>query len=56
MTKPRLLLAAGFVLLIPVAVGLANRQRPAMLGATAAAVALGVWFSAYSLTGWQYAI
>lgn len=56
MTKPRLLLVGSWALLIPVAVGLTNRQRPAMLGGAVALAALGVWFSAYSLTAWQYAI
>ena len=53
--KARLLLPA-FVLLVPVAIGLA-RRRPsttfAVLGATAMASG---WFGAYSLTVWPYAI
>lgn len=56
MTKPRLLLVAMFVLLIPVATGLTNRYPAARTGGLAALVALGVWFSAYALTGWAYTI
>ena len=56
MTKPRLLLVAMFVLLLPVAVGLANRERAARVGGAAALVAMGVWFSAHALTVWQYTI
>lgn len=55
-TKPRLLLVAVFVLAVPLAVGLANRTRPAMFGGLAALIGLGTWYSAYSLTAWQFAI
>ncbi|SFB56297.1 hypothetical protein SAMN05216266_119124 [Amycolatopsis marina] len=54
--KPRFLLPAMFVLLIPLALELAGRRRSTMIAAVAAAVALGSWYSAYALTGWAYAI
>jgi hypothetical protein len=53
--KPRSLLPA-FTLLIPVAIGLANRKRTTMIAVTVIFVLLGGWFSAYALTGWEYAI
>lgn len=54
-TKPRFLVPA-FVLLLPLALGLA-RRRPATLGAVVAAWVLGgAWVSAYGLTAWHYAI
>ncbi|WP_409494279.1 hypothetical protein [Amycolatopsis sp. cmx-11-12] len=53
--RARFLLPA-FPLLLPIAVGLA-RRRTATAVATAATFALaGCWYSAYSLTVWQYAI
>lgn len=54
--KPRFLFPAMFVLLLPVALELAGRRRSTMLAAVVTTVALGTWYSAYSLTGWAYAI
>jgi hypothetical protein len=54
--KPRFLLPAMFVLLLPVVLELVQRRRSTMLLATGTAVALGSWYSAYALTGWPYAI
>ncbi|MGH3452040.1 MAG: hypothetical protein ACRDQW_15245 [Haloechinothrix sp.] len=54
--KPRFLLPAAFVLLLPVAMGLAGRRRSTMIAGAVVFVAIGAWFSAYSLTGWPYAI
>lgn len=56
MTKARLLLPAACVLLIPVAVRLADRRRARMVGGAAAIVAPAVWYSAQSLTIWPLAI
>lgn len=54
-SKARLLLPA-FVLLVPVAVGLA-RRRPVTASVTTAAVVLAsAWFGGYALTVWPYAI
>lgn len=53
--KARFLLPA-FTLLLPVAVGLAGRRRSTQIAAATGFVLLGCWFSAYSLTGWRYAI
>lgn len=54
-TKPRFLVPA-FVLLLPVALGLA-RRRPATIAAVVAVwVLAGAWASAYALTAWKYAI
>ncbi|GAA1233004.1 glycosyltransferase family 39 protein [Prauserella halophila] len=55
-TTPRLLLVAAPVLMLPIAVGLANRRRGTGLAVTGMAVAAGCWFSAYALTVWPYAI
>jgi hypothetical protein len=50
------LLVPAFVLLLPVATGLANR-RPGTAVAVVAAAALGsAWFGGYALTIWQYGI
>jgi hypothetical protein len=54
--KPRFLFPAMFVLLLPVALELAGRRRSTMLTAVVTIVALGTWYSAYSLTGWAYAV
>ncbi|WP_052371755.1 hypothetical protein [Amycolatopsis taiwanensis] len=54
-TKARFLVP-GFPLLLPVAFGLAHRRRATALTTAAALVAVGTWFGAYALTGWQYAI
>lgn len=54
-SKARLLLPA-FVLLLPVAIGLA-RRRPMMLACTLATLAaFSAWFGSYALTVWPYAI
>lgn len=53
--KARFLLPA-FTLLLPLAIGLAGRRRSTMIAATAGFVLAGCWFSAYSVTGWHYAI
>ncbi|MCE7010181.1 hypothetical protein LWC34_46370 [Kibdelosporangium philippinense] len=53
--KTRFLLP-GFVLLLPLAIGLANRRPATAIAGAAAFVLVGSWFSAYSLTGWHYAI
>jgi hypothetical protein len=53
--KARFLLPA-FTLLLPVAVGLAGRRRSTQITVAVGFVLLGCWFSAYSLTGWRYAI
>ncbi|MGH3977496.1 MAG: hypothetical protein ACRDRZ_00585 [Pseudonocardiaceae bacterium] len=54
-SKARLLLPA-FVLLLPVAVGLAHRRPSTVLGVLAALAVASAWFGAYSLTVWPYAI
>lgn len=54
-TKARLLLAA-FVLLIPVAVRLAQRSDRFVLGTLAAAAIASGWFGAQALVGYAYAI
>lgn len=54
-SKARLLLPA-FVLLLPVAIGLA-RRRPAVLVLTLTTLAaFGAWFGSYALTVWPYAV
>jgi hypothetical protein len=54
--KARFLLAGMIVLLIPIALGLANRKPKTAIVTVTALVLVGSWFSAHSLTGWQYAI
>jgi hypothetical protein len=54
-SKTRFLLP-GFTLLVPIAHGLANRKPHTMIVVTVGFVLVGNWFSAYSLTAWQYAI
>lgn len=54
-SKPRLLLPA-FVLLIPVAVGLAERSRSTQALAAVAVVGVSAWFGAYTLTVYPFAI
>jgi hypothetical protein len=54
--KARLLLPAMFVLLIPVAVGLANRRPKTAAAVVVGLVLVGAWVSGHSLTAWQYAI
>jgi hypothetical protein len=53
--KIRFLLPA-FPLLIPIAIGLAKRQRTTAVAVIVGWVVLGAWFSAHSLTVWRYAI
>jgi hypothetical protein len=53
--KVRFLLP-GFTLLLPVALGLANHKPRTIVAYVAAWVLVGAWFSAHSLTGWQYSI
>jgi len=53
--KSRFLLP-GFILLLPIALGLARRKTSTMILATTAFVLVGAWYSAYSLTVWKYAI
>jgi hypothetical protein len=53
--KVRFLLP-GFTLLIPIALGLVNRKPKTIVWSLAAWVLVGAWFSAHSLTGWQYSI
>lgn len=54
--KPRFLFVGAFVLLIPVAVGLANRARDTRAVVVTGYVLGGVWASGYALTVWPYAI
>lgn len=54
--KARFLLPAMFVLLIPIALGLAGRKPKTAAAAVVALVLIGSWFSGHALTGWQYAI
>jgi hypothetical protein len=54
-SKARLLLPA-FVLLLPVAVGLARRRTAPVVLTLVAVVAFGAWFGGYAVTVWPYAI
>lgn len=54
-SKARLLLPA-FVLLAPVAVGLARRHTATTVLTLTALTAFGAWFGGYALTIWPYAI
>ncbi|NKQ55317.1 hypothetical protein HFP15_20740 [Amycolatopsis sp. K13G38] len=54
-SKPRLLLPA-FTLLVPVALGLANRRRSSAVWTVAGVAAVSAWFGAYALSVWKYAI
>ncbi|MEU0532022.1 glycosyltransferase family 39 protein [Amycolatopsis tolypomycina] len=54
-TKPRFLIPA-FVLLLPVALGLARRRPSTSVAVCTSWVLVGSWLSAYSLTVWKYAI
>lgn len=54
-SKVRLMLPA-FPLLLPIAIGLANRRTATAAYATVLIVCFGTWFGAYSLTAWSYAI
>jgi hypothetical protein len=53
--KLRLLLPA-FVLLLPVASGLANRRTGTAVAVVAAAALASAWFGGYALTIWRYGI
>lgn len=53
--KARLLLPA-FVLLLPVAVGLARRRPTTVLAVLAGISLASAWFGGYALTAWPYAI
>jgi hypothetical protein len=50
------LLTTAFVLLLPVAVGLARRRTVTAVAVVAAAAIASAWFGGYALTVWQYAI
>ena len=54
-SKARLLLPA-FVLLLPVAIGLARRRATVVILALTALTAVSAWFGSYALTVWPYAI
>lgn len=54
-SKPRLLLPA-FVLLLPVAVGMAKRRTSTQLAVGVAVVLVSAWFGAYTLTVYPFAI
>lgn len=54
-SKARLLLPA-FVLLVPVAIGLARRSTTVVVLTLIGLVAFGAWFGSYLITVWPYAI
>ncbi|QGK71953.1 DUF2029 domain-containing protein [Allosaccharopolyspora coralli] len=54
-SKVRLMLPA-FPLLLPVAMGLAQRRTATAVATSVLLVLFGSWFGAYSLTAWEYAI
>jgi hypothetical protein len=54
-SKARLLLPA-FVLLIPIAVGLAKRRTSTAVITLGCLALVTAWFGAYSLTVWSWAI
>lgn len=54
-SKARLLVPA-FVLLIPIAVGLANRRNATVVATLTGLALVTSWFGAYSLTVWSWAI
>lgn len=54
-SKARLLLPA-FVLLLPVATGLARRRTAPVVLALIGLTAFGAWFGSYAITVWPYAI
>ncbi len=54
-SKARLLLPA-FVLLLPVAIGLARRRTALVVLTLIALTAFGAWFGSYAITVWPYAI
>ncbi|ONF62312.1 hypothetical protein AVR91_0238780 [Amycolatopsis keratiniphila subsp. keratiniphila] len=53
--RGRFLLPA-FVLLLPIAVGLAKRRPSTAVAVAGAFVLFGCWYSAYSLTAWKHGI
>lgn len=54
--KPRILLVAAPVLLLPVAVGLAKRHTSTLVAVLGGYVLAGAWLSGYALTVWPHAI
>lgn len=54
--KARFLLPAAIILLIPVAIGLANRRTSTAVLAVLGITLASAWFGAYSLTIWKYAV
>jgi hypothetical protein len=50
------LLVPAFVLLLPVALGLARRRTSTAVAVVAAATLASAWFGGYALTIWRYAI
>jgi hypothetical protein len=54
-SKLRLLLPA-FVLLIPIALGLAGRRRSTIVAVVVAVTLASAWFGGYALTIWPYGI
>ena len=54
-SKVRLMLPA-FPLLLPLATGLAKRRTATVVCGLSLFLCFGLWFGAYSLTAWQYAI
>lgn len=54
-SKARLLLPA-FTLLLPCAIGLAERKPGTAVSVLVAVTVASAWFGAYALTGWAYAI
>jgi hypothetical protein len=54
-SKARLMLPA-FVLLIPIAIGLAKRRTSTMVWTLSGLAVASAWFGAYSVTVWNYAI
>ncbi|ODU02243.1 MAG: hypothetical protein ABS81_18140 [Pseudonocardia sp. SCN 72-86] len=54
-SRPRLLVPA-FVLLLPIALGLAKRRPATAVSVVVVAALASAWFGAYSLTIWKYAL
>jgi len=54
-TKIRLLIPA-FVLLVPIALGLARRRTGTAVGVLVAVALASAWFGGHALTVWKYAI
>jgi hypothetical protein len=50
------LLVPGFVLLLPVATGLARRRPATAAGVVVAAALASAWFGGYALTIWRFGI